>query len=302
MNTELINLRLAVSNAVNAQEKAKRDYESKLLELNKWKQKYKAALEKGRDDLASAAKFQVERFLVLSKSVKSAIDQQEPYIERLKIQLLSLEENDSTDLSEKRIAKEAQNTNEIDEVILGILEPPKTDKTLATANSNFEIAIDELKTQLDALDSTDITDELNQLKAHLSVSDIDVKDTKELSLVNQISPNNSSPSRDFLLLQLIEIICDVEKAISNTPNYKEYLQIQYKLTQEKVNQYHNEAKDSLQRDSGFETVEALINQQVHKKLALVLKEQLEQQSMRIDVMKRILVKLRGLEENLQNNL
>lgn len=302
MNTELINLRLAVSNAANAQEKAKRDYESKLLELNKWKQKYQAALEKGKDDLANAAKFQVERFLVLSKSVKSAIDQQEPYIERLKIQLSALEEKHSTEFYEKRIAKESQNTNEIDEVILGILEPPKADNAFTTVNSNFESSINELKTQLDALDSSDVIDELNQLKAQISVLDIDVKDTKQLSLANQISPNNSSPERDFLLLQVIEIICDVEKAISNTPNYKEYLQIQYELAREKVNQYHNEAKNSLQRDSNFETIEALITQQVHKKLALVLKEQLEQQSMRIDVMKRILVKLRGLEENLQNNL
>lgn len=291
--------------------------------MEKWKQRYKLALEKGRDDLANAAKFQVERFLVLSESVKSAIDQQEPYIESLEQQLLSIERHislkpsnlekssietsskidldvlearliDLDDLSEDVSHISAvDNTSDVNELYLCL--PGTPDKGTKSISKIDEL--DSLEAKLFALESSEAlnpVDELAKLKAELADKAIG----KE-SLTIVASEEDLLLSKKYLLFELSVVISDIEKAISNVPNHREYLQAQYKLAWERVNRYHDEAKSALQRDSDIETIEALITKQVHKKLALVLKKQLEQQSLRLDVIKRILARLNVLEKTLR---
>ncbi len=91
MNEDLVQLRQAVSKAVAAERRSRKQYEEQQAEANKWQQKAQLALSKGEEDLARQALQRKKAAADSAASLKPQVDKQKQQVDTLKKSLTALE-------------------------------------------------------------------------------------------------------------------------------------------------------------------------------------------------------------------
>jgi len=213
MNEDLVQLRQAVSKAIAAERRSRKQYDEKQSEANKWQQRAQLALSKGDEELARQALQRKKSASEAAEQLKPQLDKQKEQVDTLKKSLTALESKISEAKTKKDMLgarMKAAKANEQVQEQMGNLSTgnamsafermeEKVMEKEASSEAAAELAGESggLEEQFSQLESgSDVDDELSAMKAQLSGSSSNQEALPESESANttQAEPTSYSES------------------------------------------------------------------------------------------------------------
>lgn len=181
MQTDLIQVRQAVAQAIATQKRTERQYEQTKSTADEWYRRAQLALQKGDEHLAKEALTRRQSYQQTANSLKSQIDSQQEIVGQLKNNMRGLESKIAEAKTKKDLyiarARSAQASEKLSEV-LGNLSTSSSmsafermeEKVLQLESRSEAIAslgADDLEKQFSALESNNIDNELAAMKQQM---------------------------------------------------------------------------------------------------------------------------------------
>ncbi len=182
MQSDLLQLRQAVAQAIAAQKRTEREYLQAENRQQEWYRRAQLALQKGDDSLAREALVRRKTYLETAASIKGQMEQQHQVVDRLKQNMRLLEGKLSQAKAKKDLyiarARSAKASEQLQQV-LGNLNTKGTWNTFeqmeekvlqleARSNALSELADNDIEQQFNSLEAgNDVDDELAAMKAKM---------------------------------------------------------------------------------------------------------------------------------------
>lgn len=181
MQTDLIEVRQAVAQAIATQKRTERQYEQTKSTADEWYRRAQLALQKGDEHLAKEALTRRQSYQQTANSLKSQIDSQQEIVGQLKNNMRGLESKIAEAKTKKDLyiarARSAQASEKLSEV-LGNLSTSSSmsafermeEKVLqleARSEAIASLGADDLEKQFSALESNNIDNELAAMKQQM---------------------------------------------------------------------------------------------------------------------------------------
>lgn len=181
MQTDLIEVRQAVAQAIATQKRTERQYEQTKSTADEWYRRAQLALQKGDEHLAKEALTRRQSYQQTANSLKSQIDSQQEIVGQLKNNMRGLESKIAEAKTKKDLyiarARSAQASEKLSEV-LGNLSTSSSmsafermeEKVMqleARSEAIASLGADDLEKQFSALESNNIDNELAAMKQQM---------------------------------------------------------------------------------------------------------------------------------------
>jgi phage shock protein A len=181
MQTDLIQVRQAVAQAIATQKRTERQYEQTQSTADEWYRRAQLALQKGDEHLAKEALTRRQSYQQTANSLKSQIDSQQEIVGQLKNNMRGLESKIAEARTKKDLyitrARSAQASEKLSEV-LGNLSASSSmsafermeEKVMqleARSEAIASLGADDLEKQFSALESNNIDNELAAMKQQM---------------------------------------------------------------------------------------------------------------------------------------
>jgi phage shock protein A len=181
MQTDLVQLRQGIAQAIAAQKRTDKQYSGAQSEVNKWQRNAELALQKGEEDLARQALQRKKTVHETATALKSSLDQQTATVDNLKKNLIQLESKISEAKTKKEMLKARITAAKAQEQLGSMVSGMSTNSSMAAfermeekvmmqearAQSTAELAGSGLESQFAELEAGDVDDELAALKASM---------------------------------------------------------------------------------------------------------------------------------------
>jgi phage shock protein A len=184
MQTDLIQVRQAVAQAIATQKRTERQYEQTQSTADEWYRRAQLALQKGDENLAKEALTRRQSYQQTANSLKAQIESQQEIVGQLKNNMRGLESKIAEAKTKKDLyiarARSAQASEKLSEV-LGSLKTSSSmsafermeEKVLqleARSEAIASLGADDLEKQFSALESNNIDNELAAMKQQMLVN------------------------------------------------------------------------------------------------------------------------------------
>ncbi len=181
MQTDLVQVRQAVAQALATQKRTERQYDQALSTADEWYRRAQLALQKGDENLAKEALTRRQSYQQTANSLKAQIDSQQEIVSQLKNNMRGLESKIAEAKAKKDFyiarARSAQASEKLSEV-LGSLNTnsamsafermeEKVMQLEARSEAIASLGADDLEKQFSALESSNIEHELAAMKQQI---------------------------------------------------------------------------------------------------------------------------------------
>lgn len=268
-------LRKATIDASVAQKKAQRDFEEAQIELYKWTNRHKLAIDANREDLILHARYEKERCKEIVSRLKNIVDGQT-------LQLNKMKKNYNY---YKKTPSEEQTT--------ALLPEPKNNTF--SDFKNIENKLLESQTNLEEVSQYHNTIDESELVTLKSI------DGELAPLKSEFYSVNQSEIKDYQKLEKIlnEAIRQTEETLQITVSNQKGIQKRYKQAQKEAKELHTKTQVALQNDDNNQALNALISKTVQKKCVNEIENQLKQQEATFTLIKNNLSVLEKVKRMLE---
>lgn len=277
-------LRAAVASAISIQEDTQKQYEDAQSEVEKWKTKYQFALKAKSPTLINQTKFQYDRFIAKTKTLKNLLDEHQAHVQELKKNLSDWEKR----VQQLNLARVSQDSVASSKVELSRNTRPKT-SSKAKLVSRKPIILSK---------NTESDDK--SLIAKEPIRGVDSQSSSQVKAKVELSGQFASPE------QSSQIKAALEQAIKNTVHLmtnslacKVSLQEQYIQAKTENLLIYKQVEQALREENDDLATEILLKKKIQSSIASCLEKQIEQQSLQIDLLQENLTTLENAAAILQ---
>jgi phage shock protein A len=249
-------LRKATIEASVAQKKAQRDFEEAQIELYKWTNRHKLAIDANRKDLIPHARYEKERCKEIVSRLKNIVDGQT-------LQLNKMKKNYNY---YKKTPSEEQTT---------ALLPEPNNNTFSHFK-NIENKLLESQTDVEEVSHSHDTIDESEL---VNFENVESMNGELARLEDNLLHKSHYKTQDYQDLEntLNEAIKETEETLQITVTNQKGMQKQYEQAQKEAKELHTKAQVALQNYDDDRVLNALISKTVQKKCANIIENQLKQQ-------------------------
>ncbi|MEL6222254.1 MAG: PspA/IM30 family protein [Cyanobacteria bacterium J06626_14] len=181
MQDDLVKMKQAVAQAIASQKRVKQQADQAQVEADKWHKRAQLALQKGDENLAREALTRKKSFVETATSLSTQLDGQSTQVEAMKRNLIALEGKISEAKTKKDMLKARASAAKANEQLQDTMGQLNTNSSMAAfermeekvlmmeakTQAAAELAGSDLESQFAQLESGDVDDELEAMKAQM---------------------------------------------------------------------------------------------------------------------------------------